>query len=275
MKKTTSRRKKLTNIIGNIGNVVKSVTGSKIRYFVSGETTDYDSFHFFTGNRIPKQYNINKLIESIQTIGVMRYIIVCSTDMFDGIRRNYIIDGQHLYLACKTLGVPFRYIVVENINHYDQLIEITSRLNSTGVKWSLDTYVNAFARTNDDYAKLKDFRDKQDISYSVLLPLLTGKTLSICKKDVVQGKFKVTQLTKANLFLRNRALVLQYLKESRYTDEGLFTFSLRTEKPVNFHILLNEMERQEAKLRKLPTFGKRDEAEQLFVNLYAKGLKAA
>ena len=67
------------------------------------QTTDYDEFTFFHGNRSIDEKRLKVLMESIKTYGLINPIVVN--------QKKEIIDGQHRYQSCRNLSIPVRYNV--------------------------------------------------------------------------------------------------------------------------------------------------------------------
>lgn len=91
------------------------------------ETEHYSRFKFLKENR-PLAHR-PKLIESIKTHGLLMPIDV--DDQFN------IIDGQHRFEACRTLGVPVKYRVVNYGRN--ELFEI----NNTQQRWDFYDWLTA------------------------------------------------------------------------------------------------------------------------------------
>lgn len=70
-------------------------------------TKNYDMFEFITANRSINRSHVNKLKKSLSEYGFLSsQPITVSNDM-------KIIDGQHRFIACKEMGIPINYQVVD------------------------------------------------------------------------------------------------------------------------------------------------------------------
>ena len=62
-------------------------------------TTNYKMFSILPMNREIRSEHVEKLVKSIRTMGIIRPVIICKTDVIEGEMKNYIVDGQHLATA--------------------------------------------------------------------------------------------------------------------------------------------------------------------------------
>lgn len=119
------------------------------------ETLDYEKFR-----RLP--HGLNRELDfrhtatmrrSVSLHGNKRLVVIVKTDVIDGVMREYIADGQHLFQALATLGkhIVYTYHVVGT---KQQLIQFLTDMNNTSKPWTLMDYVKAWAELNDDYRHL-------------------------------------------------------------------------------------------------------------------------
>lgn len=139
-------------------------------------TTDYDKFKLpMVGNRAVVDANVKKLVQSMSEKQLASIAVVN--------RNNEIIDGQHRYRACRQLGLPFNYIVMDNYG-----IEEVHMLNTNMRNWSNEDFVKQFADRYKhgesrfvDYYKVDAFMSENNLKLSQALILLengkkTGST---------------------------------------------------------------------------------------------------
>ena len=113
------------------------------------QTTNYDQFHLDHLNREVDKKHLQDLIANIQKGKAIIQPIQVDSDM-------NIIDGQHRYLACKTLHKRLYYYVDNQTKVMD-----ADLLNSKSKKWELKTYVErGVAMGNKDYIQLNDQLEK-------------------------------------------------------------------------------------------------------------------
>lgn len=106
-------------------------------------------------NRPTKPGHVNEICSSITKMGIVRPVIMAKLKLKDFIG-EYIIDGQHLFLACMRLGIdiPVRFIDIEN---EQDLIETLALLNNTSKPWSLADYVQSWSYIRPQYKTLQEY----------------------------------------------------------------------------------------------------------------------
>lgn len=86
-------------------------------------TSNYSRFKHLNGNRNIVEPHLRRLIKSIQENGWLENSPVLVNQKYE------IIDGQHRFEACKTLGLPIEYMVV-----YDEDLSTCIVRNNTARK---------------------------------------------------------------------------------------------------------------------------------------------
>lgn len=118
-------------------------TGEKIY-----QTIDYSIFSFVKGNRDVNQAKVRMLAVEIEKNGLLLPILVN--------QKMEIIDGQHRFIACKTLNKPVSYFIRRNAN-----IETAANVNVAGSNWSIHDWINKYAEDgNEDYIYLRTWIHK-------------------------------------------------------------------------------------------------------------------
>lgn len=113
-------------------------------------TSNYSKFKHLKGNRNIVEPHLRKLIKSIQENGWLENSPVLVNQKYE------IIDGQHRFEACKTLGLPIEYMVV-----YDENLSTCIVRNNTARKWTATDFVRAkAAEGNDDFKLLLSYIEK-------------------------------------------------------------------------------------------------------------------
>jgi len=115
-------------------------------------TKEYGIFKSHVHNRKINENNVNNMMESILTYGLIQPIITSSD--------SYIIDGQHRLAACIRLGLPVTYVV-----NYSISSKAVTEANNTQRKWTTDDWVNHYAKKgNVDYIslvkKVKEYKNQ-------------------------------------------------------------------------------------------------------------------
>ena len=95
---------------------------------------------------INRQYSLrNDLTNSMQIHGFIVPLILCYSKAIDGIRKLWILDGQHKGMAAAYLNIPFYGIILPvEPKTKKELVKLVSTLNSTQKAWNLQDYVNCY-----------------------------------------------------------------------------------------------------------------------------------
>ena len=105
-------------------------------------TTDYSIFKRLPGNRDVSDIRVNKIQESIQTIGWVSNPIIVNENM-------EVIDGQGRLEALKRMLMPVEYCVIPGAN-----IRHCRVMNDVNTPWYSKEYIRSFAETGDEGYKL-------------------------------------------------------------------------------------------------------------------------
>jgi hypothetical protein len=118
------------------------------------ETVNYSRFFFLSGiNRPVGSGHVATLRESILNMGILRPVIVATLDFIDGVKRTYVVDGQHLFTAIQGLNAPVRYVHIQ-VKDKRELIEKIAKLNASSKSWMQIDYVRAWASLKDSYKRV-------------------------------------------------------------------------------------------------------------------------
>jgi len=137
------------------------------------ETTDYDQFSFLLENRTIDKNHVQKFVKEFRTIG--QQIPAKVNDKF------IILEGQHRFIACKTLKIPFKFFI-ENIK-YNRIKQLDNLISiQKGKDWAVkDHLASQVKRKNPNYLEFNSLVNRfSQFSISSLL--------YICKID--SGNFK-------------------------------------------------------------------------------------
>lgn len=168
-------------------------------------TKNYDLFDFMEHNRSVNRWNVERIKESIHKKYITVPIIVAEnhkTNKFE------IGDGQHRFVACKELGYPIRFIIVENLDMKD-----VQRLNSKQLTWTIEDYLSSYIEgKNENYINFKLIKEKYNINYSDMLFLIDElskvkvgeKQMSLDFKD---GLLEFNNIEKVTTFLDDLMLL--------------------------------------------------------------------
>lgn len=112
-------------------------------------TKNYNQFKRLDGNRSVPESRINKIMQSIQTVGYIQSPIVVNEKM-------EIIDGQGRVEALRMLELPIDYIMVKGIG-----IKECRAMNLNQSNWTVMDFIESYAEEGTD-------------SYIFLLNLMKG-----------------------------------------------------------------------------------------------------
>jgi hypothetical protein len=158
--------------------------------------TDTLAFYFLTGiNRSIYPNQVTKLVNSLLKMGCTRPVVIAYMSFIDGIKRPYIIDGQHLFYALLRLGLKIPYVTIE-IKHKQELVETIALLNASSKSWSMMEYVTAWGSLKDDYKKLEKYFNTYDIELGVVASVLSGQI----PRSGVGGSESIARKIKLGLF---------------------------------------------------------------------------
>jgi hypothetical protein len=151
------------------------------------------AFYYLAGiNRPIAPGQVSKLAESLNSMGIIRPIVVTEIDFINGKKCKFIVDGQHLFNAMIRNGMEIPYVTV-SIKDKKELVETIALLNASSKSWSLLDYITAWSSLNENYIKLNHYYQVYDIELSVLASILCNASASggnITKK-IKEGTFEI------------------------------------------------------------------------------------
>lgn len=139
----------------------------KKNVFTVKMTDNYSMFSYLPMNRGVDGKHIERMVNSIRSMGIVRPIVCVKTDIFDGEMKTYVIDGQHLLNACQREGLQVPYVTID-INAEEEIVQKMAMLNNSSKSWTLIDYVNAWKYHNADYAKLKKFTNMYNLEVLII-----------------------------------------------------------------------------------------------------------
>jgi polyhydroxyalkanoate synthesis regulator phasin len=131
------------------------------------QSNNYDLFQFYGANRDINTHQ-KQIRESISVYGNLTIGLVAEVN-----NKFYILDGQHRFISCRELGIPFEFKLIKLENN-DDIVRVISALNSNAKKWQVNDYLNAWVKENKkSYIKLQELSNKyKKVSLSVLLQMV-------------------------------------------------------------------------------------------------------
>jgi len=153
--------------------------------------------------------HVTKMAASVGRLGILRPIVIAKISFIDGVRRSYLIDGQHLFNACSRLGINVPYIEISIANE-QELIEVIAKLNTSSKTWCMRDYVLAWSYIKASYRTLSEFSRIYDFDLGIIAALLhwggfsainTSGPGSSISKIIKRGDFTVKNQSEAKLTL--------------------------------------------------------------------------
>lgn len=167
------------------------------------QTTNYDLFHFASGNRIINQNNVSKaLLESIKEKNMLSsHPILCDREM-------QVIDGQNRLVIARILGVPIYYVIDETVT-----IEDIPRCQ-VQTPWDIKHYLGYYKNQKKEYM----FVDEICLKYKFYqyLPFVVNACSSVsdATRSFRKGKMKITKnISKLEENFKNIAEIRDYIQK--------------------------------------------------------------
>jgi|TARA_R110000868_G_scaffold823_4_gene6209 hypothetical protein len=201
---------------------------------------DFGKLNFLPFNR---SYHVrNDLINNMNIFGFTVPIILLNTDIIDGKRRYFVIDGQHRCASAQYLKIPIEAIVFTqeetNIETLEDIVNFVSSMNSASKPWSLLNYVEAYNFLNyPEYHKLITITNSCPYTVNTVAAMLMGfrSRTSGANAKVKEGKFVsylynetlytlelASKLSKYERLTSRMVLALHYVASLKSFDEGKF-----------------------------------------------------
>lgn len=176
-------------------------TASKVKVFKSD---DYSIFENVDGNRPINKKKVQRIIDEINA----------GNDILDEApvlvkevkNKLHVLDGQHRVEVAKKLARAVHYI----LHKEDMTLHNVAKVNSNTEKWTDDNFIHCYVKAgNENYKKLKKFRDTYGIAVGTCLVLLNNGTLTTggtsgadenMRLKFEQGSYQVKTLKEATMF---------------------------------------------------------------------------
>jgi hypothetical protein len=130
-------------------------------------TTSYKKFSLLPMNREIISSHVDTMSQSIDTMGVIRPVVCCETNMIEGVKKLYVVDGQHLLQSLERKKMKVDYVKIEADTPLE-LVQKMGHLNSTSKSWNLNDYVNAYKMLIPDYMTLFKMRNLYNLEYTAI-----------------------------------------------------------------------------------------------------------
>jgi hypothetical protein len=188
-------------------------------------------------NRKINERHVNVMMNSIEQIGIVRSVVVADLSFLEGVKRKYIVDGQHLYYGIVrqndnpkfvkthgTLDIPITLVYPKNKG---ELISIMAKLNTTANSWILSDYIHAWAAISNvnDYLRLKQLQRDFNYTYSTLCtvmnPISPGHAIDRMKK----GTYKIQEEKLGLQILDNLKQAFDVFPRGMHAEQRVFVES--------------------------------------------------
>lgn len=117
---------------------------------------DLSKFKTIVGNRSVDEGRVRKIMKSIREVGMIPAPIIVN-DLWE------VIDGQGRLEACKRLGLPIPFIVINGLG-----IKECRAMNIYSEKWNILDYIESFSNAgNQHYKRFLDFFHSCGFSFSI------------------------------------------------------------------------------------------------------------
>ncbi len=156
------------------------------------ETNDYDSFIDIIGNRQTNPKHVDDIKRSMTEKQLIVPVLVND--------RMEVIDGQHRISACRALGRPVYYIIIEGYG-----LDDVQRINADSVPWKAKDFLKSFIdKYNvgmdqyEQYVILDNFTSENDISLaSAMLLSNLRKGKKEIETEFESGRFEFNAIETA------------------------------------------------------------------------------
>ena len=143
-------------------------------------TSDYSMFRRLSGNRDVPEQRVQKIMESIQTIGWISNPILVNENM-------EVIDGQGRLEALRRMHLPVEYRILRGAN-----ILTCRMMNDANTPWIGKEFIRSFAETGDEgYKLLWQLMEQYDVNARTVLRLAGRRDSQ--ERKIKTGEFEFTR----------------------------------------------------------------------------------
>jgi hypothetical protein len=151
---------------------------------------DYTKFHFLQSNRIVDPRHTTKMSNSLKSMEAVRPVVCINTNVVDGKKKLYIIDGQHLFYSLMKEEAEVPYVILE-IKDMKDMIYKMALLNNSSKSWGLLDYIVAYKAVDIDYQFLFELNLKYSIELNMITAIcLNTNSASLVGSIIKDGTFK-------------------------------------------------------------------------------------
>lgn len=213
---------------------------SKINFSQILKTDDYEIFSFLNLNRTINSKHVRKIRRSISIWGFFGTILVIKTDLFEGVTKNYIIDGQHRFKALEDLGYPIRYEIIDReFKTKAEIVSLIASLNSSSKSWALRDYMTAWGELGrSNYLIIQDKEKKSGLTPSALIPMYElAVDDSRQTNRFKNGEFKIPDISKSEQLIKTFQDCATYINFEHWMQERDFSRWVISNRPEHDKLL--------------------------------------
>lgn len=231
---------------------------------------DYEAFSFLGANREQYRGHVENLKKAFQEMGNLTQVQPIL------VNENFaIIDGQHRFTAAKELGEPIYFTQLQGLTVQDARM-----MNNLHRGWTTQDYIDSYATTDGNYAKLKTLQEEYGFAIGIVLTYVRGDTGKgyfqamrngsfVMPADIAAIRQRLDDLSElVDVFppvqLRNAAIpLLQIMRNENYNQKRMVS-KLAQHGPGHWKAMSNA----EDNLRQLEELYNRNQPEASRVRLY-------
>jgi hypothetical protein len=204
--------------------------------------SDYNKLNHLPFNR---NFSVREdLIEKMNLYGFNCPLHLIETDLIDGKKKKWLVDGQHRAVTAAFLNIPFNAIVVDiKFKSIAEIVHYVSSLNSAQKPWSAINYVESYNFLNyKEYNILLGIKNSCPYSIETIASLLAGyrrtgynlrslKNGTFIANHVEETKYTLklaAKLGKYQKLTSRMLLALNYVALLKTFDEDKFTLHYKT-----------------------------------------------
>lgn len=161
-----------------------------------GKTQDYNDLNIMRHNRPINARQVKKVKALISENDLCEQLPIRCV-IISGTEKLFIVDGQHTYTACKELGLPLYYTIIDHACSEEQALKLVIALNVDSKEWNVqDALYIGCKQQILTYVGVKALMEEFPfVQITILLGLLgtSPATFKHLKCDVDEEKFAIAR----------------------------------------------------------------------------------
>lgn len=209
-------------------------------------TKDYSKFKMINFNRGINREHINKLKKLITENGYLSAYPILVDENFN------IIDGQHRFIACKEMGIPFYYSITKIFDN-NLLVD----LNTSQKKWAIDDFIKFYSMQGKVcYVKLMKFAKDFGLKYGTAAAIITNSINGGCFSEKLKSgnfSFNDNQYAVAQARAEKMLTVIELMRLPKADRLVRALLLANRESNFSFDTFIAKLARQQDKVYKCAT----------------------